>query len=141
MNYHRMIAVTFVALSPLLTSLPAHADKCKPDCGRVTGIDHHEKEGDGSGVGAVAGGVAGALLGNQVGKGGTRTLATVGGAAGGAYLGNMAEKKVKAKKMSKVSVKMDSGAVQTFDLKGDTQLAPGDRVQIKDGVPNRYTGQ
>lgn len=38
----------------------------------------------GTGLGAVAGGV----LGNQIGGGKGRTVATVGGALGGAYLGN-----------------------------------------------------
>jgi outer membrane lipoprotein SlyB len=136
MNYRRLIALVCLAVTAEL----AHADSCKPDCGRITGIEHYTKEGTGSGVGVVAGGVAGALLGNQVGTGSTRTVATVGGAAGGAYLGNMAEKKVKTKKVSKVSVKMDSGNTRTFELGGNTQFANGDRVQVQDGKLNRYTG-
>ena len=136
MNYRRLIALVCLAVTAEL----AHADSCKPDCGRITGIEHYTKEGTGSGVGVVAGGVAGALLGNQVGTGNTRTVATVGGAAGGAYLGNMAEKKVKTKKVSKVSVKMDSGNTRTFELGGNTQFANGDRVQVQDGKLNRYTG-
>ncbi len=39
-------------------------------------------------VGTVAGGVLGGVVGNQFGRGGGKTLTTVGGAAGGAYLGN-----------------------------------------------------
>jgi uncharacterized protein YcfJ len=39
-------------------------------------------------VGTVIGGVAGGVVGNQFGKGSGRTVTTVGGAAGGAYLGN-----------------------------------------------------
>ena len=136
MNYRRLIALVCLAVTAEL----AHADSCKPDCGRITGIEHYTKEGTGSGVGVVAGGVAGALLGNQVGTGSTRTVATVGGAAGGAYLGNMAEKKVKTKKVSKVSVKMDSGNTRTFELGGNTQFANGDRVHVQDGKLNRYTG-
>lgn len=42
----------------------------------------------GTGVGAVAGG----LLGNQVGHGKGKTLATVAGAAGGGYAGNQIQK-------------------------------------------------
>jgi hypothetical protein len=53
----------------------------------------------------------------------------------------MAEKKVKTKKMSKVSVKMDNGDTRTFDLGGTTQFANGDRVQVQNGKLNRYTGQ
>lgn len=132
-----LIVLVCLALATAL----AHADSCAPNCGRITGIEHFEKQGKGSGVGAVAGGVAGALLGNQLGTGNTRTIATVGGAAGGAYLGNMAEKKVKATKMSKVFVKMDDGSVQTFDLNGATQLANGDRVRVQKGKVSRYTGK
>jgi outer membrane lipoprotein SlyB len=137
MNCSRLIALVCLALTAQL----AHADSCKPDCGRITGIEQYTKEGTGSGVGVVAGGVAGALLGNQLGTGNTRTVATVGGAAGGAYLGNMAEKKVKTKKMTKVSVKMDNGDTRTFDLGGTTQFANGDRVQVQNGKLNRYTSQ
>jgi uncharacterized protein YcfJ len=43
----------------------------------------------GIGVGAVVGG----LLGNQVGKGNGRTLATIAGAVGGGYLGNEVAKR------------------------------------------------
>jgi outer membrane lipoprotein SlyB len=137
MIYKSLIALVCLALTPAL----AHADSCMPDCGKITSIEHHEMQGKGSGVGAVAGGVAGALLGNQLGGGNTRTIATVGGAAGGAYLGNMAEKKVKSKKMSKVSVKMDDGSMRSFDLAGETQLANGDRVQVQNGKLSRYTGK
>jgi outer membrane lipoprotein SlyB len=137
MNYSNLIALVCLALTAEL----AHADSCKPDCGRITGIEHYTKEGTGSGVGVVAGGVAGALLGNQLGTGNTRTVATVGGAAGGAYLGNMAEKKVKTKQMTKVSVKMDNGNTRAFDFGGKTQFANGDRVQVRNGKLNRYTGK
>jgi outer membrane lipoprotein SlyB len=136
MTSKSLIALVCLALTPVL----AHADNCMTGCGRITSIEHHDVQGKGSGVGAVAGGVAGALLGNQLGGGNTRTIATVGGAAGGAYLGNMAEKKVKAKKMSKVSVKMDDSSVKTFDLSGETQFANGDRVQVQNGKLSRYTG-
>lgn len=39
-------------------------------------------------VGTLIGGAAGAFLGNQIGDGGGRTAATIGGTLGGAYLGN-----------------------------------------------------
>jgi uncharacterized protein YcfJ len=44
-----------------------------------------------SGLGAILGGVAGAALGNQVGHGGGRAVATAAGAIGGAVLGNNIE--------------------------------------------------
>lgn len=42
---------------------------------------------DGNVVGLATGAVAGGLLGNQIGKGSGNTIATIGGAAGGAALG------------------------------------------------------
>jgi uncharacterized protein YcfJ len=44
-----------------------------------------------SGLGAILGGVAGAALGNQIGRGGGREVATAAGAIGGAVLGNNME--------------------------------------------------
>jgi uncharacterized protein YcfJ len=46
-----------------------------------------------SGVGIAAGAVIGGLLGNQVGGGNGRTLATIAGAVGGGYIGNEVEKR------------------------------------------------
>jgi uncharacterized protein YcfJ len=48
-----------------------------------------------SGVGIAAGAVIGGLLGNQVGDGRGRTLATVAGAVGGGYFGNEVEKRTR----------------------------------------------
>lgn len=47
-----------------------------------------------TGVGIAAGAVIGGLLGNQVGGGKGRTLATIAGAVGGGYVGNEVEKRV-----------------------------------------------
>ncbi|MDD2948752.1 MAG: glycine zipper 2TM domain-containing protein [Rugosibacter sp.] len=74
----------------LALALPslAFADGCKKDCGRVVSIDSVKQKGEGGAVGMIAGGVVGGLLGNQVGGGKGKTLATVAGAAGGAYAAN-----------------------------------------------------
>jgi uncharacterized protein YcfJ len=42
---------------------------------------------DGNVVGAIVGGVGGGVAGSQIGSGNGQTLATIGGALGGAYLG------------------------------------------------------
>lgn len=127
----------------LLALVPAaQADQCKPDCGTVIDVSHYKAEGKGTGLGAVAGGVAGGLLGSQIGSGSTNTLATVGGAAGGAYLGHQAEKKVREKKMVKVTVKLDSGKTQSFRFEeGKSPVDNGDRVQVTNGQLARYTGK
>jgi uncharacterized protein YcfJ len=48
-------------------------------------------------AGTAIGAVAGGLLGNQVGGGSGRTLATVAGAAGGGYAGNQVQKNMQEK--------------------------------------------
>jgi uncharacterized protein YcfJ len=48
-------------------------------------------------AGTVIGGVAGGLLGNQIGGGRGKTVATVAGAAGGAYAGNQVQKNMQEK--------------------------------------------
>ena len=133
----KLFAVAAAALLPL----SALADQCPQPCGKVVDIDHYEKEGKGSGLGAVAGGVAGGLLGNQIGGGTGKTLATIGGVAGGAYVGNEVEKKSKSKKMQKVTVAMDHGGTQTFHMGEKAGFNPGARVQVVDGKLRLYAGR
>jgi outer membrane lipoprotein SlyB len=117
-------------------------DQCQPDCGTVIGIDRYKIEGEGSVVGAIAGGLVGGLLGSQVGGGSGKTVATVGGAAGGAYAGHQIEKRMKTKKMVRITVKFDSGEQQDFHVEGDKSPFPrGARVQVKDGQLVKYAGQ
>lgn len=79
-------------------------------------------------VGIIAGGIVGGLLGNQVGGGDGRKLATVAGAIGGGFAGNEIAKRVDAQTIYNVQVRMDDGQVRTLQLK----VAPpvGQRVQI-----------
>jgi outer membrane lipoprotein SlyB len=131
-------AVLISVASPTLA-----ADKCKPDCGIVTGVDRYKDKGEGSALGAIAGGVAGGLLGNQVGGGTGKTIATVGGAAGGAYAGYKVEEKLKTKNMIKVTVKMDNGQQREFHFPYDKNVNWGhsQRVRVIDGQLTRYTGK
>lgn len=123
-------------------SVQVPKDQCQPDCGVVVEVDRYKVEGSGSPLGAIAGGVAGGLLGNQVGGGTGKTVATVGGAAGGAYAGYQVEKRMKTKKMVKVTVKFDSGQQQDFEYEAAKSPFPrGARVQLKDGALTSYTGQ
>lgn len=70
------------------------------NCGVVEAINVIEVKGEGSYLGMIAGGLAGALLGSQVGggSGSGKKVATVAGAAGGAYAGNEIEKRMKTTK-------------------------------------------
>ncbi len=98
-------------------------------CGRVLSVNVSDKEGEGSALGLIAGGVAGALLGNQVGNGTGRDLATVAGAAGGAYAGRKIEQKAKSSKVWVVAVQYDNGDKSTFNFDHDPGFGSGDLVR------------
>jgi len=78
-------------------------------CGVIDSIKIVSVQDKPSGVGAIVGGVAGAIVGHQVGGGTGKDLATIGGAAGGAYLGNEVEKGTKRHETFRVTVRMDDG--------------------------------
>ena len=99
------------------------------DCGKVIAVDVSDKEGDGSALGVIAGGVAGALLGNQVGGGTGRDLATIAGAAGGAFAGHKIEQRVKSSKVWTVTVQYDNGSKNTFQFDHEPGLISGDLVK------------
>jgi outer membrane lipoprotein SlyB len=88
-----------------------------------------EKEGEGGAAGMIAGGVAGALLGRQIGKGTGKDLATIAGAAGGAYAGRAIEGKMKTVKTWEVSVRFDNGAERIYSFDHDPGFALGDEVK------------
>ena len=136
---HRSLTIFLVSILSSFSGMTL-ADACNPDCGKVVSIDAQQREGKGSGVGAVAGGLVGGLLGNQVGGGTGRTVATIGGLAGGAYVGNEVEKKSKSEIVHVVTVQMDSGQSRKFTFKQKPQFAVGDRLQVNKGKLVRYTG-
>jgi outer membrane lipoprotein SlyB len=104
------------------------------ECGTVSAVNVIEQEGDASGLGAVAGGVVGGVLGNQIGSGGGRTIATVAGAAGGAYAGHQVEKYVKKSKRWDVAVRMDDGASRTFSYDAEPAFRAGAKVKVVNGA-------
>lgn len=86
-----------------------------------------------NGVGPIAGGIAGAVLGNQVGHGNGRTIATVLGAAAGAFGGKEIEKQVRATKHWEISVRLDDGTHQTITSESAPFWHGGERVRYLDG--------
>lgn len=88
----------------------------------------------GIGLGTLAGAAVGGILGNQVGGGTGRTVATAAGAAGGAYVGNEVEKRRNAGEIYKVTIRMDDGTTQSFAQEAAPAVRQGDRVQITNGV-------
>jgi outer membrane lipoprotein SlyB len=119
----------------------APRDMCRADCGVVVAVSSHKVKGEDGTMGAIAGGVVGGLLGNQIGKGSGKTVATVAGVAGGAYAGNQIQKQSGSKKMVKVTVKFDNGQQRDYDFEGEYSPYPmGARVQLRDGQLKQYTG-
>lgn len=88
---------------------------------------------EGSGLGAAGGAVIGGLLGNQVGGGTGRTLATAAGAIGGAVVGNQVEGNMKATTSYEIRVRLDDGTLRTFRQNSQPQWRSGDRVRIVKG--------
>jgi len=109
-------------------SPPPPAQACM-DCGRVMAVKVVEKEGETGAGGVIAGGVVGALLGNQVGRGRGRDVATVAGAVGGAYAGNKIEGNMKKTKTWVVSVRFDNGGERSYNFDSDPGLMSGDAVK------------
>ena len=109
------------------------ASHCQ-NCGTVVSTNTYKRAAEsGSGVGGAGGAVVGGLLGNQVGSGRGRTLATIAGAVGGAYAGNNIERNMKAVTYTDVRVRMATGGYRTFTEQGRPRFANGDRVRVQQG--------
>ncbi len=103
-------------------------------CGKVLGVRSVDVEAKPSGVGVVAGAVVGGLLGNQVGGGTGKTLATVAGAVGGGYAGNEIEKRTRKAVAYEVDVQFEDGARHAFRYEAAPAWKPGDRVRVVEGT-------
>lgn len=99
-------------------------------CGSVESVTAVERPGKPSpiSVGSVAGGVIGAALGNQVGRGNGRTLATVLGAVGGGFAGHAIEGQVRKETIYQVGVRMEDGSRRTIE--SATAPSVGSRVTV-----------
>ena len=82
----------------------------------------------------IGGGVLGAIVGNQFGHGTTNSIATVGGAAGGAYLGNEIGKKVQTTTRYRVVVRLDDGHTRTFTYAAQPGFSAGSPVRVENGT-------
>ena len=117
---------------PTVTSTAPAAPVFKPicaNCGTVSAVTPIQRDGTGSGGGAIAGGVLGAVVGNQVGDGGGKALATILGAVGGGFAGNAVEKKMKKETVYEVQVQMEDGNTRRFEQ--TTPTAVGAKVLVE----------
>jgi outer membrane lipoprotein SlyB len=103
------------------------------NCGVIEAIHEVNTRAEGSGVGAAGGAVVGGLLGNQVGGGHGKQLATVLGAVGGAVAGNQIEGSVRATRSYNIVVRLDSGKTRTVHQSAAPNWRQGDRVRIVNG--------
>ena len=103
------------------------------NCGNVESVRAIKQRAQGSGLGAAGGAVVGGLLGNQIGGGHGRQLATVAGAIGGAVVGNQVEGNMKASTSYEIRVRLDDGTLRTFHQSSEPQWRSGDRVRIVKG--------
>jgi outer membrane lipoprotein SlyB len=134
-------AVSLAALSsPLgVQAAPHHEQHCD-SCGTVISSHTYERAAEhGSGLGIAGGALVGGLLGNRVGGGNGRKLATVAGAVGGGYAGNEIERNARSKTVTEVRVRMNNGAVHTFTEEGARSHYKGEHVRVEHGalVPQR----
>lgn len=123
------------------TLAPAQTAKPKAlcaDCGKVSSVQLLERAGEGSAVGMIAGGAAGALLGRQVGAGLGKDLATLAGAAGGAYAGKQLEQRMKTQKVWDVKVSYPGGETQHYEFAQDPGFEVGDVVRKSEQSIVRY---
>ena len=107
------------------------------DCGQVVGVLMQTKKGKGGALGTIGGGVAGALLGHQVGGGTGKDVATIAGAAGGAYAGYKAEEKLRSAKTWSVTVKMDNGEQRVIEFDHEPGVKSGDLVTVSGNTITR----
>lgn len=103
------------------------------NCGRIESVRAVQTQAKPSGVGVVGGAVVGGLLGNQIGNGNGRSLATVAGAVGGGYAGNEIEKRTRTATTYQVRVRMEDGKMRTFPYDNQPNWSEGDRVRVVDG--------
>lgn len=125
------------ALAPLACEAAPSQAAVHPcgNCGTVISTHTYQKAAaHGSGVGIAAGAVVGGLLGNHVGGGNGRSLATVAGAVGGGYAGNEIEKRSRTSTVTAVRVRMSNGSVRTFTEAGNSRRHSGQHVKLVNGA-------
>lgn len=104
------------------------------DCGVIANVRQVTNEGKPSGAGAVIGGLAGAALGSNIGRGNTRTVASIAGAIGGGLLGNSIEKSRSQTTSYEVSLRMDDGSTRTIASDTLPSWRIGDKVKLVSGA-------
>lgn len=102
-------------------------------CGVVTDIRRVSDAPQSSAPGMIIGGIAGGVLGNQVGSGRGRDVATVLGALAGGAAGNEIGRNNVRQDGWVITVRLDSGASQAFRNSERPNVSTGQRVRVDNG--------
>jgi outer membrane lipoprotein SlyB len=101
-------------------------------CGRVESVRMVEEDSaEANAPGMIIGGLAGGLLGNQVGGGSGRAVATVLGALAGGAVGNEVGRNHNRRMVWIIAVRMDNGSVQNFTHPERPNVSSGQRVRVE----------
>ena len=121
------------AQAPVQLEAPKPVEKLG-ELATIDAVREVKEPGQHTGLGPIAGGIAGAVLGDQVGgKGNTRKVLTVLGAAGGSYAGREIEKRARGTTHWEIDVRRDDGAYHTVRSETAPPFSAGQRVRIVDG--------
>ncbi|MFP3567377.1 glycine zipper 2TM domain-containing protein [Paraburkholderia sp. SIMBA_030] len=101
-----------------------------PYSGEVVAINTVQAPEPTTGLGAVGGAVAGGLIGNQIGGGRGKVLATIAGAVGGGVAGNGIEHAVRKQTTYQVQVRMQDGSYRNFSYPTQPAVQVGQRVHV-----------
>ena len=127
--------------APVVKETPVRVAQASPkpkaswcsNCGNIESIREIRQRAQGSGLGAAGGAVLGGLLGNQIGGGSGKQIATLAGAVGGAVVGNQVEGNMKASTSYEVRVRLDDGSLRVFNLQNAPAWRSGQRVKVVNG--------
>ncbi len=104
------------------------------ECGVIESVRVVDEVKKTSGLGLVGGAVVGGLLGNQVGGGRGKDVATVAGAVGGAVAGDAIEKNSGSTKSYEVVVRFADGTRRVFNEANPPAWQSGDHVRVINGA-------
>ena len=107
-----------------------HSEATCPECGVIQSTREIVQPDEGGAGGAVVGG----LIGNQVGAGRGKDIATVAGAVSGAEAGNEIQTRVDTTKHYEIVVRFDDGSSRAFIETDQTAWRAGDHVKVTNGV-------
>lgn len=101
------------------------------ETGTIAAIRQVQIQGESSGIlGGGGGAVLGGLLGNQVGGGSGRTIATAIGAIGGAVAGSKVEDVANRTAALEMEIRKDTGETVVIVQKADQPFQVGQRVRL-----------